>query len=165
MDYLTRRSHDTDYAILRDLASDLCGKFWTQIVRINPRQGDLALSPECYEAWRLTLAVRLDGRPRLSADAIVTNGRAFNLDVQGWAAQEPERWARWVAPSPISSREARLRVKAKRRAQERMDARIRILQPLLPAFVSAVTDRRDHLHALLSAATGTDVDESVAVGT
>lgn len=164
VDYLTRRSHDIDYVTLRDLAGDLCGKFWTQIVRINPQQSDLALSPEDYEAWRMTRAIRLEGSPRLSADAIVTNIRAFDLDLQGWAAQEPERWARWVAPSPIGSREGRSRAKAKRRAKERMDARIRTLQPLLPAFVAAATDRRDHLDELLSVATDASGDELLAVG-
>ena len=103
VDYLTRRSHDIDYVTLRELASNLCGKFWTQIAKISPQQSDLALSPETYEAWRATLGVRLDGRPRLSADAIVTSIRAFYLDVQGWAAQEPERWARWVAPSRLGA--------------------------------------------------------------
>ena len=164
VDYLTRRSHDVDYVTLRDLASDLCGKFWSQIVQINPQQTDLALTSETYEAWRATLAVRLDGHPRLSVDAIVTNIRALYLDLQGWAAQEPERWACWVAPSPIGSREVRSRAKAKRRAKERMDARIRTLQPLLPAFVAAVTDRRDHLHELLIAATDATVDQQLKVG-
>jgi integrase len=164
VDYLTRRSHDIDYVTLRDLASDLCGKFWTQIIQINPQQNDLALSPEIYGVWRAAITVRLDGRPRLSADAIVTNIRAFYLDLQGWAAQEPERWARWVAPSPIGDRETRSRAKAKRRAKERMDARIRILQPLLPAFVNSVTERRDHLHELLGAATSASPDELLEVG-
>lgn len=164
VDYLTRRSHDIDYVTLRDLAGDLCGKFWTQIVQINPQQSDLALTPETYEAWRGTLAVRLDGRPRLSADSIVTSIRAFYLDLQGWAAQEPERWARWVAPSPIGNREGRSRAKSKRRAKERMDARIRILQPLLPAFVSAATERRDHLQELLRVAANATGNEILVVG-
>ena len=163
--YLTRRSHDIDYVTLRDLASDLCGKFWTPVVQANPHQADLALSSEDYEAWRATLAVRRDGQPRLSADAIVTNIRAFYLDIQGWATEEPERWARWVAPSPVSSRETRSRAKAKRRAKERMDTRTRILQPVLPAFVAAVTGRRDHLHELLTAATNADAGQLLTVGT
>jgi integrase len=164
VNYLTRRSHSVDYVTLRDLASDLCGKFWSQVVQINPQQKDLALSAETYEAWRTTLGVRLDGQPRLSADAIVTNIRAFYLDLQGWAALEPERWAQWVAPSPIGSREVRSRAKAKRRAKERMDARIRTLKPLLPAFVDAVTERRDHLYELLTAATDASVDQLLTVG-
>jgi hypothetical protein len=78
----------------------------------------------------------------------VTNVRALYLDLQGWAAAEPERWARWVAPSPISQ-QTRSRAAANRRTKERIDARIRILQPLLPAFLAAVRDRREHLQQLL----------------
>lgn len=162
--YLTRRSHDIDYSTLRGLASDLCKTFWGQIEQINPGQADLALSPETYESWRAAVSVRGDGRPRLSVESVITNVRALYLDVQGWAAQEPERWARWVAPSPVGSRETRSRAKAKRRTKERMDARIRILQPLLPAFVAAVTERRDHLHELLSTATDAADGEFVSVG-
>jgi integrase len=162
--YLTRRSHDIDYVTLRGLAADLCGKFWKQLEQINPAQDNLTLSPETYQSWRAALSVRDDGRPRLSVDAVVTNVRALYLDLQGWAAQEPDQWARWVAPSPVGSRETRSRAKAKRRTQERMDARIRILQPLLPAFVAAVTERRDHLHDLLNAATDAADGQLVTVG-
>lgn len=162
--YLTRRSHDINYSTLRDLAADLCGKFWTGLLRVNPGQVDLALTPEDYENWRAVLEIRRDGKPRLSADAVLTNIRAFYLDIQGWAAQEPERWARWVAPCPIGSRETRSQAKTKRRAKERMDGRIRLLQPVLPAFVGAVTARRDHLHDLLAAATDAERDQELTVG-
>ncbi len=162
--YLTRRSHDVDYTTLRGLSADLCQKFWKQIELINPTQADLVLSPETYQAWRVSLSIRADGQPRLGTDAVVTNVRALYLDLQGWAAQEPEQWARWVAPSPIGSRETRSRAKAKRRAKDRMDARIRILQPLLPVFVAAVTARRDHLHGLLDAAAGAVAGEHVVIG-
>ncbi|MFF1252720.1 tyrosine-type recombinase/integrase [Pseudarthrobacter sp. NPDC058329] len=162
--YLTRRSHDIDYSTLRDLAADLCGKFWTGLLAVNPGQVDFTLTPEDYENWRAVLEIRRDGKPRLSADAVLTNIRAVYLDIQGWAAQEPERWARWVAPCPIGSRETRSQAKTKRRAKERMDGRIRLLQPVLPAFVGALTARRDHLHNLLTAATDAERDQELTVG-
>lgn len=162
--YLTRRSHDIDYSTLRDIAADLCGKFWAGLLKVNPAQMDLALTPEDYANWRAVLETRKDGRPRLSADAVLTTIRAFYLDIQGWAAQEPEQWAQWVAPCPIGSRETRSQAKTKRRAKERMDGRIRLLQPLLPAFVLAVTARRDHLHDLLKAATDAEPDQALTVG-
>lgn len=40
--YLTRRSYDIDYVTLLDLAADLCGKFWTRILQINPDKTDFA---------------------------------------------------------------------------------------------------------------------------
>jgi hypothetical protein len=46
-----------------------------------------------------------------------------------------------------------------------MDARIRRLQPALPAFVAAVTARRDHFHDLLKAAMDAAPNQELTVGT
>ncbi|MDQ2850956.1 MAG: site-specific integrase [Actinomycetota bacterium] len=151
--YLTRRSHDLDYSTLRGLSWDLCDLFWREIERIHPTQIDLTLSEETYQAWRAAVDVRRDGKPRLGAPGIVTNVRALYLDIQGWAAHEPEQWARWASPCPISGRDGRARTQALRRAKERTDNRTRTLQPLLPTLVAAAEQRRDHLTALLGAAT------------
>jgi hypothetical protein len=45
-----------------------------------------------------------------------------------------------------------------------MDGRIRLLQPLLPVFVAAVTARRDHLHDLLNAATDAEPYQALTIG-
>ncbi|MEF2978153.1 hypothetical protein [Subtercola sp. YIM 133946] len=84
--YLARRSHPLDYVTLRELAADLCGKFWTSLVNINPHQATLTISAEDYLAWRAAVSLRADGRPRMGVDGVVTNVRAFYLDLQGWAA-------------------------------------------------------------------------------
>ncbi|MDP4028051.1 MAG: hypothetical protein Q8P42_03680, partial [Gallionella sp.] len=110
-------------------------------------------SEETYQAWRAAVDVRRDGKPRLGASGIVTNVRALYLDIQGWATHEPEHWARWAAPCPISGRDGRARTQALRRAKERTDHRTRTLQPLLPVLVAAADQRRHHLAALLTAAT------------
>jgi hypothetical protein len=161
--YLTRRSHDLDCTSLRGMARDLCDSFWRQIELLNPAQNDLALSEDTYQAWRAALGVRRDGKPRLGADAIVTSVRALYLDIQGWATQEPEQWARWAATCPISSRDVRARAKARRRTKERMDQRTRTLQPLLPALIATVEQRRDHLAALLTAATAAEAGARLVV--
>ena len=161
--YLTRRSHDLDYASLRGLASDLCRSFWGEIERTNPDQSGLALSEETYQTWRVALGTRRDGKPRLGADAIVTHVRALYLDIQGWAVQEPEQWARWAAPCPISSRDTKARAKARRRTKERMDHRTRILQPLLPVLVAAVEQRREHMLRVLAAATAAEGGQRITV--
>ena len=94
----------------------------------------------------------------------LTAVRALYLDIQGWAAAEPEQWARWVAPCPISSHEMRNnRTHQRRRTKERMDDRTRQLQPLLPILVRAVDEQREHLHRLLKAATPAGKDEVVIV--
>ncbi|MAS53988.1 MAG: hypothetical protein CMJ44_05090, partial [Pimelobacter sp.] len=161
--YLSRRSHDLDYSTLRGLARDLCAIFWREIETINPAQADLALSEETYQAWRAAVDVRGDGKPRLGAGGIVTNVRALYLDIQGWAAHEPEQWARWAAPCPINGRDGRARTQALRRAKERTDHRTRTLQPLLPVLVAAAEQRRDHLAALLAAATGAEAGQRLVV--
>ncbi len=161
--YLSRRSHDLDYSTLRGLARDLCAIFWREIETINPIQADLALSEETYQAWRAAVDVRGDGKPRLGAGGIVTNVRALYLDIQGWAAHEPEQWARWAAPCPISGRDGRARTQALRRAKERTDHRTRTLQPLLPVLVEAAEQRRDHLASLLAAATDAEAGQRLVV--
>ena len=161
--YLSRRSHDLDYSTLRGLARDLCDIFWREIETINPAQADLTLSEETYQAWRAAVDVRRDGKPRLGAGGIVTNVRALYLDIQGWAAHEPQQWARWTAPCPISGRDGRARTQALRRAKERTDHRTRTLQPLLPALVAAAEQRRDHLAALLAAATDAGAGQGLVV--
>ncbi|MGE0341495.1 MAG: site-specific integrase [Porticoccaceae bacterium] len=161
--YLSRRSHDLDYSTLRGLARDLCAIFWREVETINPAQADLALSEETYQAWRAAVDVRGDGKPRLGAGGIVTNVRALYLDIQGWAAHEPEQWARWAAPCPISGRDGRARTQALRRAKERTDHRTRTLQPLLPVLVAAAEQRRDHLAALLAAATDAEAGQGLVV--
>jgi hypothetical protein len=161
--YLTRRSHDLDYSTLQGLARDLCATFWGEVETINPAQTDLALSEENYQAWRAAVDVRGDGKPRLGAGGIVTNVRALYLDIQGWAAHEPEQWARWAAPCPISGRDGRARTQALRRAKERTDHRTRTLQPLLPALIAAAEQRRDQLAALLAAATDAEAGQGLVV--
>lgn len=161
--YLTRRSHDLDYSTLRGLSRDLCDLFWREIEAINPAQTNLALSEDTYQAWRAAVAIRRDGNPRLGAPAIVTNIRALYLDIQGWAAHEPEQWAQWAAPCPISGRDGRARTQANRRAKERTDHRTRTLQPLLPVLVAAAEARRDHLAALLAAATEATAGQRLSV--
>lgn len=48
--YLTRRSHDIDYSTLRDIVAELCGKFWTGLLKVSTAQTDLARAPEDYES-------------------------------------------------------------------------------------------------------------------
>lgn len=161
--YLSRRSHDLDYTSLRGLAWQLCRSFWREIETINPDQADLTLSEETYQAWRMVVGTRRDGRPRLGADAIITSVRALYLDIQGWATQEPEQWSRWVATCPISGHDGKARAQARRRTKERMDNRTRILQPLLPTLVAAVEHRRHHMSELLALATEAQAGRRVVI--
>lgn len=164
IDYLERRSHDLDYGSLNNFAITLVRTFWKAVETINPDQEDLRLSEDTYHRWREGLRHLEDGKPRRNQDQVLTTVRAFYFDVQAWAAQEPERWASWVAPCPIPNHEMRGGGKRVRRTRERMAERTRSRQPLLPLLVDYVWTNHGHLAELLAAGARARPDEVVAVG-
>ena len=164
IDYLERRSHELDYGSLNNFAITLVRTFWKAVERINPDQGDLRLSEDTYRKWREGLRHLEDGKLRRNQDHVLTIVRAFYFDIQAWAAQEPERWAHWVAPCPIPNHEMRGGGKRLRRARERTAERTRIRQPLLPLLVDYVWKNHGHLAKLLATGAGARPDEVVAVG-
>lgn len=103
IDYLDRRSNDVKYSTLNVIATKLVKSFWTQLAMINPRQADLRVSDEHYRQWRATANVREDGTPRSSPWVILSTVQALYYDIQAWAVNEPQQWARWSAPvrSPV----------------------------------------------------------------
>ncbi|WP_309115999.1 site-specific integrase [Saccharothrix sp.] len=152
IDYFVRRSADTDYASLSHLVLELAHHFWEKIERINPGQVDLRVTPEVYATWRHMISTRDDGKPRAGVDGIVIIVRSFYYDLHTWAADEPERWAPWVAPCPIPPSELRGLGKRRRRINERSADRTRQRQPLLPILVAHVEHRCDQTRLLLERA-------------
>jgi integrase len=67
--------------------------------------------------------------------------RAFYEDIARWAADDPARWAQWVAPCPIKAAEVTLK-KFHSRVKSRMDQRTRTQLPLLPVLLRAVDQQR-----------------------
>lgn len=164
VDYLRRRSYDVDHSSIKGMARILCSNFWAQVQLINPEQRDLNLGEATYQAWRTALEIRLDGQRRADQLTILTSVRAFYLDLQGWAAAEPERWAQWVAPCLIGNRDMRGQTKRRRRVKERMDGRTRTLQPLLPILLTVVEEQHRHLAELLPAATAAKPGDVIDCG-
>ncbi len=162
--YLERRSHDLDYGTLSALATILVLNFWRKIEELNPGQADLRIAPEVYQQWRAALHYRRDGKPRLNQDSVLMAVRALYHDLQAWAAEQPERWATWVAPCPIRAIELRASAQRRRRTSERMADRTRRRQPLLPKLVDYVDAKRQHLAELLAAASTADRDQVLTVG-
>ena len=153
IDYIIRRQADTDYVTREGLARSLAGQFWRKIEQIAPDQQDLNLPQEVYDQWREAVRVRKDGQARADDGAsLLLPVRAFYMDLHSWALEEPERWARWVAPCPIPPADLRGFAKRRRQINERTADRIRQRQPLLPALVAHVEQRHTGLRDLLDAA-------------
>lgn len=159
VEYLKERQPSLDYVSLISRSYMLARCFWSDIEAHHPGIESLRLDAEVANAWKQ----RLRSRPARSGEAggdsverlsyIETLGvvRAFYLDVAEWALDDPGRWAKWVAPCPISSDELTRR-KVVRRRKARMDARTRERLPVLPVLVGAVEEWRRHSNALLVAA-------------
>jgi hypothetical protein len=109
---------------------------------------------------------RADGqpmRPRVNYRSELVFVRAFYEDIARWAADDPSRWAPWVAPCPIPDNALRGLSVQKRRTKERIDDRIRQRQPLLPTLVAHLEDRYHHLREILRQASSLAPCEAFAV--
>ena len=100
IDYLTHRAVEgIDYGSVDGLSRDLVRNFWLVVESINPEQTDLDLDEPTYQAWLAQVSV-VDGpdgpQPRSSLFQLLMRVRAFYLDLQSWAPESPQRWARWV---------------------------------------------------------------------
>ncbi|MFG1770785.1 tyrosine-type recombinase/integrase [Nocardia salmonicida] len=162
IDYLDRRALSVKYSTLAVVGTNTVRFFWKAIERINPEQTDLRLSQDVYLQWRATLAFREDGAPRTDPWVILVMVQALYYDIQAWAVNEPERWARWSAPCPIPRSEMRQLAKHKRRAQEQTHHQIRTLQPLLPVLVDYVDKRNEHWRGVLERASAAGHGEHFA---
>ncbi len=163
VDYLTRRQPGLDYSSLEGLSRELVSSFWCAVEKISPGQADLRLSEDTYQQWRAELKFKPDGSPRLSQDITLMAVRAFYYDLQAWAAEQPEQWARWVAPCPIRDLETRGKAARRRRGSERIADRTRRRQPLLPALVEHVGTKYARLAELVAAGAAAEPGELVAV--
>jgi hypothetical protein len=161
--YLERRQPELDYSTLDNLSRHLASHFWSVIEELAPGQADLRIDGELYRRWREQAAVRADGKGRREFEPILRAIRAFYADLQAWAAAEPEQWAIWVAPCPVSDAEVRGFGIRKRRVKERMDERTRQRQPLLSALVEHMEARYEHLRALLERAAAVGGGETVTL--
>jgi integrase len=166
VDYLRERQPALDYASMQAIASTLAGLFWARIEALSPGISTLRLPPDVARAWKEDLqtvkrAVTGPGgqktivtRPRLNAKGELLRVRAFYLDIAQWATEEPERWAQWAVPSPVSDTEVSW-TKERRRRKARMDQRTRERLPVLPVLIGTAAERKSGTATRLQAAIAT----------
>ncbi len=163
VDYLGEIRPGLDYRSWESLGYKLCHLFWHTVLAINPDQTDLRLTPQVATAWHETLLVTKLGQPRRDRHGALIAVRAFYRDIGQWALEDPARWARWAAPSPVRDLDVRSMRKARRQRQARMQQRTRTLTPLLPKLVATANARRSHSAQLLAAASDTPDGEPVGI--
>jgi hypothetical protein len=155
-EYFTERAPDLDHTSLRSIARNLCRLFWRDLEIHHPGIDSLHLAPEVARAWKERLAwIRdTDGRPvrpRVNFRSELVFVKAFYEDIARWAADDPARWAHWVAPCPVRAAECATK-KSRSAVKSRMDQRTRAQLPLLPALVRAVEQQRKAAEELITAA-------------
>ncbi|NKY35546.1 phage integrase family protein [Nocardia speluncae] len=163
IDYVDEIRPSVDYSTLEHITHHLARLFWWTILQINPAQQDLRLSPEVVAAWRERLAVTSKGKPRGDFHGILFTVRAFYHDIAHWALEDPARWARWAAPSPVRAADVRALQKTRNRVKARMQKRTRVLTGLLDQFTTTALDRKRWSAELLQAAKNAAHDEEFTV--
>ncbi|MGW2989756.1 site-specific integrase [Streptomyces goshikiensis] len=78
--------------------------------------------------------------PRLSYVSLLTQVRAFYLDIAQWAAEDPSRWGQWAVPCPVREAETNHK-KHDRQQKARLRERTRERLPVLPLLVRQASQR------------------------
>lgn len=163
VDYLGELRPGMDYGSLEGLAYRLVRLFWREVLLLDPQQADLNLSTDLATRWRERLAVTTDGLPRRETHSILFSVRALYRDLAEWSHEQPERWARWVAPCPVPRSESRRAAVRKRHQKSQMHDRTRMLTPLLPALVDTAVRQRDRGRLMLERANATEHGEQFVI--
>jgi integrase len=175
VDYLKERQPALDYASLDSVSRSLAGLFWARIEALSPGIDTLRLPPDVARAWKEDLqtikrsVTGPDGnktvvtRPRINTKEELIRVRALYLDIAQWAMEEPERWAQWAVPSPVSDAEIGW-AKERRRRKARMDQRTRERLPVLPVLTRTAADRKNatarHLQAAMTTPPGEIIEDT-----
>ncbi|MEV4237061.1 site-specific integrase [Nocardia sp. NPDC049737] len=155
--YLDERRPALDYNTFRSLLGVLVGTFWADIERHHPSLDTIDLPAEVAEQWKQRLQTcrgRKGPTARSVSDqfSVKIKVRAFYLDLQQWALEDPS-WAQWSVPCPIRRTEVAGTAKSKREASARMHQRVRDRLPHLGDLVTIAEQARREDTGLLQAAT------------
>jgi integrase len=148
--YLEERAAGMDYPSATQLTTRLAKMFWRDIERHHPGIDTIALPRAVIAAWKQRNEALPNGRPRKNFNELFMVVRSFYLDLLQWAVEDPDRWARYACPSPISAADMRAYRHVLLHRQARMHARTRTLGPLLPRFLADVRAHRAFARRLLT---------------
>jgi integrase len=168
VDYLHERQAALDYCSLRQLASKLVLLFWRDLELHEPGIDRLHLSDAVARRWKDRLHhIRYGnhrvGQVRQDPNTIFVAVRSFYTDLNHWALEDPSRWGRWAAPSPITARDLAAQNKQIRRMQARMHQRTRELAPILPTLVTTAATRCRLAAEVLATARAAPAGQAVVV--
>jgi integrase len=153
--YLDERRPSLDYNSLGNLTGVLAGNFWADIEKHHPGIDTLHLPNDVALAWkeRVRIVTTADGttRPRKDIYRILMRVRAFYLDIQQWALEDPS-WVPWAVPSPVRKSDTQGYEKAKKKRQAAMHQRVRERLPHLPVLADTAERCRADMTVLLDAA-------------
>lgn len=153
--YLNQRRPSVDYNTLLTQAGVLAGRFWADIEKHHPGIDSLHLPEPVAAEWKERIRVRTDHKGELKHRQdvlhLLNQVRAFYLDIQEWARDDPS-WVAWAVPSPVSRREVQGYEKVLKQRQAVMHQRIRERLPHLPVLADTAFRCRDETAALLQAA-------------
>lgn len=166
--YLAERQPALDFSTLRRLADDLGRLFWRDLEIHHPGISSLHLSPQVAAAWKQRIKVKPEqpgspAQPRLNAAHLLVTVRMFYADIAQWAADDPARWAVWVASNPVKDTGTSIR-KASAHRKSRMDQRTRERIPAMPALLAHVRAKRTLAAQRLAAAAGAAPGELFTAG-
>ncbi|GAA2067328.1 site-specific integrase [Leifsonia soli] len=156
IDYLRARSAALDYTSLTGLASTLVQNFWVELEILRPGIDSLDLDAELLDEWKAGLWVVRHGtgkgKRRTTIGPILLAVRAFYYDLADWALAEPDRYAAFAAPNPVTQADVEAFRKSIKHQKARSHARTRVRLPLLPKLLDTVeSTKRWHLEALTKA--------------
>ena len=162
--YLTERQASIDYSSLRALAGFLAGLFWADIEAHHPGIDTLSLPSEIVDPWKERMRFHLGKpgeppRPRKEIHTTFTHVRAFYMDLQEWALEDPS-WVPWAVPSPIRREDAGGQGKRRKQVEAEIHQRIRERLPHLPALVAAAEQHRQDQTELLALTRATPIGKT-----
>ena len=170
--YLAERQPALDFSSLRKLADALGRLFWRDLELHHQGIDSLRLDSDVVTAWKQRIRVKPaqagehDGcaaEPRLWVAQVLISVRMLYADIAQWAADDPGRWASWVAPNPVKDTDLSIR-KIQAQRKSRVDQRTRERLPVMPALLAHVRAARTAAAVRLAAAVATMPGELFTTG-